>query len=473
MNRSNHTISKKAQDALLAIGHLYEVGGVIRDELLELPDAGIDRDYLICGVAIEDVISTLKKHGKVDVVGKSFGVIKYTEYPGGDSSQRTFDIALPRSEVSTGGGHKDFAVTFDPHLPIESDLKRRDFTINAMARSLADRRIVDPYGGQKDLENRLLRIVFERSFKEDPLRILRAVQFAARFDLIIEPVTWKAMRDDAHLVRSVSAERIAEELNKLLLRAKYPSAGFRLFNDCGALEHVLPELLPAIECDQPGGFHRWNVYEHTLHVIDSVPAEKGLRLKLASLFHDITKPQSKEITDGGATFYGHERTGAIVARKVMKRLRYSNELISDVSTLVERHMFTTGVTDKGLRRLIRRVGPELIFDLLELRRADVLGQGMGGHTEDVDQFEADIRAELERKPPFGPSDLALNGHDLMRLFKLKPGPPLGRLIEHLVECVLDNPADNTEERLTELAKSYLNDDSTHPDSSVNRQSDAE
>lgn len=452
----NAHISPRAIDAISKAGKIYEVGGAVRDSLFDLPEAGIDRDYLVTGIPLKELTRILKRSGKVDIVGRSFGVIKYTEFSE-DEKPLTFDIALPRVEESVGVGHKDFEVLFNPDIPIELDLKRRDFTINAMARSLPDGELIDPYDGASDVKRHALRIVFPESFREDPLRLLRAIQFAARFDLEVEPETWRAMRRDAALVRTISPERIAEELNKLLTKANKPSSGFRMMRDTGLLEHVLPELIPSIDCDQPGGFHRWNVFEHTLRVIDAARPE--LRLRLAALFHDINKPKAKRLTEGGATFYGHETTGARTGRKVMRRLRYSNQLTSEVATLVERHMFTTAVTDKGLRRLVKRVGVDLIWDLLDLRRADVIGQGMGGNTDDVDVFEADIRAELDRKPPFSRSDLALNGVQVMELFDLPPGPKLGAVLDHLLEKVLDNPEDNTPETLTELAKAFLNSDS--------------
>ena len=457
MQPSTH-ISEKAIKAISKLGKLYEVGGAVRDDLLGLEHAGYDRDYLVTGVKIDDLIGELKKSGRVDVVGKSFGVIKYTEFEkaigaNGESISHTFDIALPRVETSHGHGHKEFAVEYDPDIPIEEDLGRRDFTVNAMARSVTGGEVIDPYGGQKDLKEYTLRMVTENSFAEDPLRMLRGAQFAARFNLLIEDKTWNAMRHNAELVKTISAERIAEELNKLLTKARRPSAGFRIMQETGLLEYVIPELLAGVDCDQPGGFHRWNVFEHTLRVVDAAP--QSLNLRLACLFHDINKPQCKRASNGGATFYGHESAGAVTSKKIMKRLRYSHELTDQVVTLVERHMFTTAVTDKGLRRLVRKVGQDLIFDLLDLRRADVAGQGMGGSVDDVDEFEAEIRAELERKPPFGRSDLALNGTDLMRLFELPPGPFLGEILDDLMEKVLDNPLDNTPERMAELAREFL------------------
>jgi tRNA nucleotidyltransferase (CCA-adding enzyme) len=443
-------ISDNAVSAILKKGRIYEVGGIVRDRLLNLPPKA-DRDYLVCGIPYQELSTILKKFGKVDLVGQSFGVIKYTEYH--KENKYTFDVSLPRREFSVGSGHRDFEVSFDPNISIEEDLGRRDFTINAMALPLDGGVLVDPLGGQDDLRRGLIRMVSPDSFPEDPLRMLRAVQFAARFKFQVEPDTFAAMQKHAELILTVSPERISDELNKLLVLADIPSSGFRLMQKSGLLKHIMPELEATVGVDQPGGYHTYDVFEHTMHAVDAAP--RSLPIRLAALFHDITKPQAKRIVEDGATFYGHEKTGAKVAAKIMKRLRYSNDLINSVSLLVDKHMFTTAVTDKGLRRLIRRVGQDLIYDLLELRRADIIAQGKGGSYDDVDQFEKDIRTEISKKPPFGLNDLAVNGHDIMEKFNLPESPVIGRVLNYLLEKVLDVPEDNFREKLMQFAASYL------------------
>ncbi len=443
-------LSRQAIDDILRRGRIYEVGGAVRDGILYGGDTVKDRDYLVTGIPYDELTQLLKNHGQVNLVGKSFGVVKFTQVASG--KPQTFDITLPRREHSTGLGHKDFDVAFDPNLKVEEDLGRRDFTVNAMALALDSDELIDPLDGRLDLQKRRIRMVYEASFEDDPLRMLRAVQFAARFEFTIEPKTFEAMRRHAPLVKSVSSERIAEELNKLLLLAQRPSIGFRLMLDAGLLKEFLPELEECVDIDQPGGYHKWDVFEHTIRTIDA--CQPRLRLRLAALFHDINKPQHKDLVEDGATFYGHEASGAATSLVAMQRLRYANDLAEEVAILVERHMFTTDVTDKGLRRLLRRVGTELIFDLLDLRRADVEAQGRGGTTDDVDRFEQEIRAELERKPPLCTSDLAVDGYDVMELFSLKPGPAVGKILNYLLDQVIDNPDNNTGETLRSLAKEY-------------------
>ncbi len=442
-------ISDKVVKAILQKGRIYEVGGAVRDSFLRRPVK--ERDYLVSGIPYQELSAILVNYGKVDLVGRSFGVIKFTQARG--DKRYIFDIALPRKEFSTGVGHKDFDVSFDPFLNIEEDLVRRDFTINAMALPLDGGKLIDPLGGLVDLRNQIIRMVSPNSFPEDPLRMLRAVQFAARFKFKIEPGTFEAIKEHAKLIETVSPERVAEELNKLLIQADEPSEGFRIMQSSGLMKHILPELETTVGVDQPGGYHAYDVFEHTLRAIDAAP--RSLRIRLAAMFHDIAKPQAKELTEDGATFYGHEKTGARRASKIMRRLRYSNEISDDVYVLVERHMYTVPCTDKGLRRLIRRVTPELIFDLLELRRADIVAQGRGGTGEDVDDFEKRIREELEKQPPFSVRDLALNGNDVMALYSIPQSRLVGDVLNYLLEKVLDEPADNTRERLMEFARSYL------------------
>jgi putative nucleotidyltransferase with HDIG domain len=254
-------------------------------------------------------------------------------------------------------------------------------------------------------------------------------------------------------MESISAERVAEELNKLLTLAKRPSRGFVLMQKLGILKRILPELENTVDVDQPGPFHKWPVFEHTLECIDAAPPR--LNVRWAALLHDINKPQCKVVSGDRATFYNHDKEGARTAKKVLQRLRYSNDLIDDVSTLVDKHMFTTEVSDKGMRRLVRKVGTGLIFDLLDLRRADVHAQGKGGSVDDVAELEARIRAEIEKKSPFGLKDLAVNGGDLMRELGVPPGPQIGKILHALLEVVLDDPERNTRDELLREARNVL------------------
>lgn len=452
MNTRNHDTRHQWIEDLLAEGEIYLVGGPVRDSLMGRP-TGKDLDYLVRRIPMERLQALLRHHGAVSLVGKSFGVLKFTPHVPKGQAHTTFDVALPRSERSTGVAHTDFAVDFDPQLPVERDLLRRDFTINAMAQDCASGAIIDPTTGRADLEHRVLRMVFPGAFRDDPLRILRGAQFVARFDLTVDPATLDAMRECVPLVKTVSMERVAEELSKLLTLADKPSVGLKLLQELGALKILIPELENTVGVDQPGGYHAYPVFEHSLYTADAAP--KNLRLRWAALLHDVNKPQCKRIDGPKATFYGHDKKGARTALRVLKRLRYSNDLADDVSLLIDKHMFTTGITDKGVRRLIRWLGPELIFDLLELRRADVIAQGKGGATADVDELQQRIIGEINKKSPFGLKDLAVNGRDLMAEFNLPPGPKIGEVLAHLLELVLDDPAVNIRDNLLIEARKLL------------------
>jgi tRNA nucleotidyltransferase (CCA-adding enzyme) len=445
-------LNQKIIKEILTQGKIYEVGGAVRDKYISpiLPDK--DKDYLVTGIPLEELCSLLCRFGKVDLVGKSFGVIKFSpseKFNGG----QIFDIAIPRKEMSTGVGHKDFKVEYDHNLKVADDLKRRDFTINAMAEDLSTGKLVDPLDGRKDIKRRLLRMTHPGSFKEDPLRMLRAIQFSARFEFELEEETLLSLKENVDLITTIPAERIQEELNKLLLKAKYPSSGFRLMQNVGLLEKILPELSHSAGVEQPGGYHAYDVFEHSILTVDNAP--RNLVLRLAALFHDISKPETRVLVQDGATFYGHEKRGSKLTQRILSRLRYSNQIIEEVSLLVDKHMFTTGVTDKGVRRLIRKMGEELIFPLLELRRADVVAQGKGGHTQDVDELEERIKLELEKKPPFGLKDLAVNGNDIMESLNLPPSPLVGKILNHLLEMVLDEPEVNQKENLLKEAEFFL------------------
>ncbi len=444
----NTAIGPKVAGAILEKGKLYEVGGALRDRLLGISRTQKDTDYLVTGLPLTELVSLLKVFGYVDLVGRFFGVIKFTDKETGV----TFDISLPRKEKSTGVGHKDFEVYFDPSLPVETDLGRRDFTINAMALEVATEKLIDPFGGRADIQAKLIRQVFPQAFEEDPLRMLRAVQFASRFNFEIEQNTWEHLCASVKLIETVAAERIAEELNKLILLSPKPSVGFKLMEKSGLLKIILPELAEGVGVTQPGGYHRWEVFDHTLQVVDATPPK--LHLRWGSLLHDVAKPRTKVATGEGATFYGHEKQGSKMVKQILRRLKYSNDFIDQVFLLVDKHMFTTQVTDKGLRRLIRKVGTDLVFDLLDLRRADVTGQGMGGNTDDVDELEARIKAELEKKPPFSVKDLAVTGHDIMENLQISAGPAVGKILNCLLEQVLDDPALNEKSVLLKLAKDY-------------------
>ncbi|MRR09881.1 HD domain-containing protein, partial [bacterium] len=421
-----------------------------------------ESDYLVTGMPMDDLTRILRGFGHVELVGRAFGVLKF-KLAIEDRAARTVDVALPRRERSTGHGHRDFEIEYDPELPVEQDLRRRDFTINAIALPLAahGRRaapaLVDPYGGLQDIRDNIIRIVDPAAFEQDPLRMLRACQFAARFEYALERGTFESVTKHAALVATVSPERVQQELNKLLLRAEQPSIGLWLMQRSGLLEEVVPELAAGAGVDQPGDFHRYDVFQHSIKTVDHVPRDRGLVLRLAALLHDVAKPGCRQRDGGRVHFYGHDRQGELAARAVLERLRYPRDTVQAVCSLVRQHMFAYPETERGLRRLIAKTGVAGFYDLVDLRRADILAQGRAGEgtTAVLDRFEQLATAEIRQKRPFSLADLAVDGDDLQREFGLRPGPALGRLLGHLLEHVLEHPARNHRDALLEEAARRL------------------
>lgn len=440
-------------------GEIYEVGGTVRDELLGIPIK--DRDFLVTGVPIEQLSQLLKPFGGVAFVGKSFGVLKFSPF---SENGPVFDIAIPRREVSTGSGHKDFNVDYDHNLPVEIDLARRDFTVNAIAKNIRTNKYTDPFDGRGDIKKGILKQVFAQAFEEDPLRLLRAVQFVARFGLKIEEETYVAMQKRAGLITTVSDERIAEEVRKLFL-ARKPSVGFDLMKECGLLPLVFPEIAATVGIEQDKGH---DVYRHTMIVLDAAAGDElidnrgDLELMFAALLHDVGKaktarfvPEQKRIA-----FFGHQIVSKRMAKKRLEKLKATTLGldVGNVLNLIENHMFETKAfySEKAIRRFIAKIGKEQILKLIDMRIADNRGGKYPGGVHGVLKLKKKIVEELGRKPPFGPKDLAVNGHDLMEL-GIKAGPKMGNVIKQLVDLVLDDPALNTKEQLLAVAKNLCNE----------------
>jgi tRNA nucleotidyltransferase (CCA-adding enzyme) len=451
------------------------VGGAVRDRLLGR-DAK-DADFLVPGVDIEGLKDALRLHGRTEelvVAGRPVGV---RFYPRDRALRRRapagIELAPPRREVSTGPGRHDFEIVVDPAASVEDDLRRRDFTVNAMARRLADGTIIDPLGGRDDLKRRILRTVSPRSFAEDPLRLVRGLRFVSQLDLDPDAETLAQMRSEAAAVALVSGERVGGglaadglgELSKLLLGAR-PEKALRLARDTGVLQHLLPEFVPAIGFDQESRHHDLTVDEHTFAVVQAA-ADLGLplRVRLAALFHDLGKPLvAWRGTDGRLHYYAkagvaprsHEQVGAELAAGALDRLRYPTELRRRVTRIVRGHMLDPGRGDAvRARRLLARYGEELLLDLLDHKHADLLGKGDRLPQTELDQL-ARFRSLVleERRSPHRLADLAVDGRDLIAL-GYPPGPGLGRVLDELLAAVVTDPTLNTREELLARAEAGL------------------
>jgi tRNA nucleotidyltransferase (CCA-adding enzyme) len=433
---------------LLDVCDLYLVGGTVRELLRGVGGGSVDEDYLAAGIEYDDLVSRLERFGSVNLVGKSFGVIKFTP-----PSRRTVDVSLPRTEFSTGTAHRDFSVKFDPHLPVEKDLERRDFTINSMALHLGTRALVDPLGGRVDLERRLLRVNRRDSFLEDPLRILRGVQLMARLGFAVEDDTRADMRKHAALLGNVSAERVRDELHKMLEFASEPSRGFLLMHEEGILPFLLPEL-DATFGEEQNEFHPDDVFMHSLKSCDRARPE--LHLRWSALLHDIGKKEMKRIIDGRTVFYRHEEASARDADAILERLRCTRELRRKVVSLIEHHMFniTDDWSDAAVRRFIVRAGRENLDDLLALREADGLSRGDTAVIAQNAAIRRRLEGVLASDAAFKMKDLAIGGADIMEATGIGEGPEVGGILRRLFEVVLENPEENTRERLLELVRSW-------------------
>jgi putative nucleotidyltransferase with HDIG domain len=442
---------------VLPVGSLFAVGGRVRDELRGTIEGVAaptkDLDYVVTGVPIADLAALLREVGRVDVVGASFAVLKVT------AAGETVDIALPRRERSIGVGHRDFEVQSGPDIPLEEDLARRDFRMNMIARALPSGILVDPYRGEDDIRARQIDILTPQTFVDDPLRMLRAAQFAARFEYALTPKTLDAMTEAAPLVATVSAERVAEELTKLIERARRPSIGLELLRATGVLAYVWPELLEGVDVEQ-NEWHAYDVWHHNLATLDAA-APGDLTLRLAALLHDVGKPRTKE----GPHFYRHESEGADMARAMLARFRFANDTVEAVEHLVRQHMYGADpeLSDAALRRFIRRIGVENLEHLFELRAADITGSGMPKRDGSNEVFQTRVWDEVARKPAFSVRDLAIGGEDVIATFVERgEAPPgfrgderVGDALQWLFEQVTDMPERNERTSLLQLLGEYL------------------
>lgn len=442
------------QEEIIARGSLYAVGGAVRDRLMGVAHAPEDVDYVVRGIAPEELEEILGRHGRVAHVGRSFGVYKFTPEDG----VATVDISFPRTESSTGPGHRDFDVRSDWRLDVATDLGRRDFTINAIARDVATGKLIDPHGGAADIRDRILRVIFPRAFVEDPLRILRGLRFAARFDLSVTEDTSELMRNSIGGLRELSPERIQDEFNKLFVQCTRPSVALALAHQLGALDVLVPELARCEGVTQ-NEFHPDDVFWHSLRTCDAAAREPLVRW--AALLHDVGKVNCKrEITDDKGTrvvFYGHEVDGAAATRSVLTRLRYPARFVSRCENLVAQHMFNyeSEWTDATVRRFMRRVGEENLEVLFALREADCRSRGPLTSQEELDKLD-ELRERVQREQraqrTLKIGDLEIGGDDVMAELGIPAGPRVGDLLGALLEKVIDDPTLNRRHVLLELLR---------------------
>ncbi len=429
-------------------GRALVVGGWVRDQMLGRDPKDLDLE--VFGLAADTLKSTLAAFGQVNTVGESFTVYKL-----GD-----LDVSLPRRESKTGRGHKGFVVEGDPGLSFTDAARRRDFTINAMSFDPLTSEVIDPWNGAADLQSRILRAVDHKTFGEDSLRVLRALQFAARFDLTVEDGTRELCR--ALPLDDLPAERIWGEVEKLLLRAERPSVGLALAMDLGVVDRLWPELRALAGCEQEFEWHpEGDVWVHTLMVadearkrIDGLDHPRAVVMMLGALCHDMGKPATTKFEDGRIRSKGHEEAGVAPASRFLDRLNIQTiggyDVRHTVLGIVAHHLKPTmfyksasPVGDGAFRRLAQKVDPEL---LARFAKADCHGRLGRFDCAAMDWFLERARAlGVEHQPP---APLLLGRHVLER--GVTPGPVVGTLLKAVYEQQLDGAVTTLDDALAAL-----------------------
>lgn len=355
---------------------------------------------------------------------------------------------------------------------VEEDLARRDFTINAIALSLtnyqqpttndsrrslvvsSESKLIDPFNGQKDIKDKIIRAVGnpEERFNEDALRLMRAVRFATQLDLsagwLIEEKTTEAIKKESGLLGMIAKERIRDEFVKILMTSN-PSSGIELLRQFGLLKHIMPELEEGFGVGQ-NKHHIYTVWEHNLRALDYAAKKNySLEIRLASLLHDVGKPATKAGDGPDCTFYNHEVVGAKIAAKIFDRLRFSKSFTEKTVHLIRCHLFYYNVgevTEAGVRRFLRRVGPENVDDLIKIREADRIGSGVPKAVP-YKLRHLLFMIEKVKQDPISPKMLKVNGEDVMKILGIAPGPKIGRILSVLLDEVIENPEKNTNKNL--------------------------
>jgi tRNA nucleotidyltransferase (CCA-adding enzyme) len=412
----------------------YAVGGCVRDACLGLKP----HDYDLCTAATPDTTAAVFSDFPLVRAGEKHGTI------GVVLEGEVIEITTFRTEGDYLDSRHPQWVAFVP--TVEQDLARRDFTVNAMAYS-PTRGFADPFGGRNDLHDHILRAVGdpETRFSEDALRILRGVRFAARFALTPEKNTLAAMNTLAPLMENLARERVYDELSKLLLCA----CAEDLITFAPILAQVIPELQPAIGFDQRSHHHAYDIFTHTAHVTEGVPAD--LTLRWAALLHDIGKVSTFTLDGHGqGHFYGHAEKSAEMANAILLRLKAPTALREDVKFLIEKHMTPLTPDKKLLRRRLSQYGENRLRMLLRLQKADFCAKGVTGDTADFTAVEGVLEEIFSENACLSIKDLAINGHDLMTLGYT--GPAIGQALQFLLDGVLDDRLPNEKTALISALK---------------------
>ncbi len=434
----------------------YLVGGCVRDLVLGKKP----HDWDVTTNAHPDDIQGIFEE---TYYNNDFGTVGVVQEQAEDETVKVIEVTPYRKEGTYSDGRRPDNVDFG--VSLEEDLARRDFTVNALAYDPHKGHMVDPYKGQEDLDARILRAVGEpdERFREDALRMMRAIRLGAELGFAIEQNTFAALANNADLLKNISKERIRDELTKVIMSPR-PMEALLHMKQTGLLVYVLPDLLRGEGIEQNQA-HSYHVLEHLLRALQHA-ADKDwpLEVRLAALFHDISKPECrrKSTKNGDWTFYGHEVVGSRVTKKALQDLKYPKHIIEKVVKMVRWHMFFSDpeqITLSAVRRMIVNVGEDTIWDLLNVRKCDRIGSGKP--KEQPFRFRKYVSmVEEALRDPISVSMLAIDGAGVMEVTRENPGPRIGNILHALLEEVLDDPSRNTREYLEKrsLELSKLPDD---------------
>ena len=415
----------------------YLVGGFVRDKIMGRASSDVDISTKARPEKIEEVFRDLK----IIDVGKKFGTIRVIGHG------QEYEITTFRKDFSYKDKRRPGQVVFANN--IESDLQRRDFTINSMA--LRNNELIDPFGGQNDIKEKIIRAVgnpHER-ISEDYLRALRAVRFAANLGFDIESNLEEAIRKNYKNLAYISVERQAAELDKILIGPD-PARGIRLLDKLGLLEEIFPEVSAMVGFDQHSPHHYLDCFDHSLKVLEGTPPD--LVTRLGALFHDTGKPATFFLDEeGNGRFFGHQKISQEIAEKRLKYLKYPKKTIEDVGILIGRHMDSSNpYTEKSVARLLRRLGEDNLKRLFDLQEADILAT-VHDDISNIEKGRILLKEILERKPVLSRKDLAINGKDLIGL-GFEQGPLLGEILKEIERRVFEENLKNDRETLLAIAR---------------------
>ncbi|MBI5045566.1 MAG: CCA tRNA nucleotidyltransferase [Candidatus Niyogibacteria bacterium] len=444
-----HEIPPEAQEAYLALKKVgfeaYFVGGCVRDILMGKKPKDWD---ITTNAKPEEIVKLYEKSFYENKYG-TVSVVSATE----DPTLKTIEITPYRVESKYSDQRHPDAVRFAEKL--EEDLKRRDFTINALALDLESGKIIDFFGGREDLQKGIIKAVGEAKerFAEDALRMMRAVRLATELNFKLEDKTREALQENSVSLEMIAKERIRDELEKIMM-ASDPARGFELMREYGVLKYVMPELEKGFGVTQNKD-HIFTVWDHNLRAL-SHAAEKGwsLEVRMGALLHDIAKPHTKRGDGPKSTFYGHDVVGGRMTEKALTRLKFPQKFVDRVSKLVRHHLFfsdTAVITLSAVRRVVRNVGPENIDDLMKVRFCDRIGMGRPKEQPfRLRKYQAMI--EEVSRDPISVGMLNIDGERVMSAARLSPGPKIGSILNILLDEVLDDPKLNTEAYLLNKAQ---------------------